>query len=168
MRIFRKENWIIENRIIPLGRLSSLGEVSYDISQIPSDYISFIEEYISFANSKENAWFLMLEDFSGQGKSAFAWNELEKQSLDAALDDADEKKIRKFWERHLPILLSVKDGYSFLAMEFKENNERVIVSGREPEYENTSHVCGSFSDLLDIMILHVSGEKKHDLLCSLI
>lgn len=168
VKIFHKEKWNIEKREVPYGKSNALGKTSFNKSQIPSDYSLFIEEYSAFINAEDNAWFLMLEDFSEQSDSAFVWNEFETQSLDAALDDADEKKIKDFWNRHLPIFISVKDGYSFFAIEFREDNKNNIVFGREPEYEATSYFCDSFSDLLVIIINHISGKKQNNLLSDII
>lgn len=108
---------------------------------VPEEFEQFAGLASVATNPGETAWFLTTDDYSGKSTSAFRWNEFELQSLDAAGGDAEwTESIIRFWDGHLPILLSVKSGYAYLAVDQKLQ----IVVGREPEYEETTIVAPSF------------------------
>ena len=65
-------------------------------------------------------------------------------SLKCAEGDAEwTNKITDFWNNHLPIFLSVKDGYAYYAISMKDGS---IVQGTEPEFEECTPVTSSFAD----------------------
>ncbi|MCM1100467.1 MAG: hypothetical protein NC079_01780 [Clostridium sp.] len=87
---------------------------------------------------------LCAEDFNRESEDAFQWNEFEMMSLQAAVDEDDEewqKDIRAFWDKHLPICLSVRDGYSYYAIRINDGH---VVCGYEPEFEETTDMADSF------------------------
>ena len=62
---------------------------------------------------------------------AWQWNEWELLSLKAAENDAAWKdEIRKFWDGHSPVFLSLEGGYAYYVISIKEGS---IVYGSEPE-----------------------------------
>lgn len=70
-------------------------------------------------------------------------------SLDAAEGDSSWiAEIKSFWNDHLPICLSLKDGYSYYALCLKDGT---IVTGEEPEFEETTQVAPSFRDFLQML-----------------
>jgi hypothetical protein len=95
----------------------------------------------------EKSWVLTSTDFRGSSEKAFAWNEWEKLSLDWAKGDQTwQQRIR--WDVHLPIVLSVKSGYSFYAI---ERTTLQVVHGEEPEFEETTPTCDSFTELVGLI-----------------
>ncbi|HPP10887.1 MAG TPA: hypothetical protein PLK41_07860 [Defluviitoga tunisiensis] len=51
----------------------------------------------------------MLRDYNGESNSAFCWNEFEKMSLSSAEDDSELiNEIIEYWDKYLPIALSVR------------------------------------------------------------
>jgi hypothetical protein len=56
--------------------------------------------------------------------------------------------IVAFWDRHLPVLMSVRDGYGYLAI---ERDSLRVVSGREPEYEETTPVADTVGEALALV-----------------
>ena len=164
MGVLKSENWIIEKRAPFIYSSKTLGATKFNTNLLPPEYLSFLEKYTLFNNPDDSAWFLMLEDFSENSDSAFSWNEFEKQGLTAALDCNESERIENFWINNLPILISTKDGYSYLAIEFLINGSYRIVWGREPEYEEISHFCDSFSELLDAVAKHITGRQPNSIL----
>jgi hypothetical protein len=112
---------------------------------IPTDVMSALCELDEVVRQNETVWLLTAKDYAGQSDSAFAWNEFELQSLEAA--EGDQKwleEIRAFWNDHFPIALSVRGGYAYWALK----KDATVVNGREPEYEQTSTFAASFRQFL--------------------
>jgi hypothetical protein len=122
------------------------GSLSARYPWMPAEWAAWAAGATSATAADEKTWLLTAADFAGTADSAFAWNEWERLSLDAACDDRDEqRRIRQFWDAHLPVLTSVRSGYAFAALE--RGSLRVVV-GREPEFEAVSPICASFADLI--------------------
>ena len=98
-------------------------------------------------NATGTVWFWCDDDYAGRGDSAFTWDELERQSLEGA-DDETVGPVASFWRRHRPVVMSVEDGYAYLAIVVSGPDRGQVVTGREPMHEETEVVCGSFDELM--------------------
>ena len=118
---------------------------------LPNDYKSFLNEFVLVANKEDTTWFLSVTDFNDEAlEEGFAWNEFELQSLTVFEgDEVSQAVVREFWDAHLPIVLSVKGGYSFFAIGVAEVNFGKIYFGEEPEYEDVVFVADSFTKFFD-------------------
>lgn len=117
---------------------------------IPEQWLEFIRMIKRMINSDETTWFLCAEDFAVQSDEGFQWNEWEIIGLGSAEDDEEWKgKIKKFWNRHLPIVMSVKGFYSYYAIDIKDGS---IVYGAEPEFEECETVAASFTDFMEKIV----------------
>src|SRR5437868_4112791 len=120
-------------------------EITVRYPWLPETYRKLIEEAKSVVSPSDKAWLLTVCDYSNTSDGAYAWNEWERQSLDAAADDEQwQRRIREFWDAHLPIVMSVKSGYSYFAIEYPSLK---IVAGNEPEYEETIEIAGSIIEM---------------------
>lgn len=130
-------------------------------SNLPVDYLEFLEQFQVITNECENVWFNSIEDFNGENNSGFRWNEFELMGLEALQDDKEScNMIRQFWDNHIPIVLSVKDGYRYLSMDLSPENYGKIYCGVEPEFEESAElVCDSFNHLLGLL----SSNGKEDI-----
>lgn len=116
----------------------------------PESWVEFVSIVKSMIRGDERAWFLCSEDYDMQGDKAWQWNEWELLSLKAAGNDAAWKdEIRKFWDRHLPVFLSLEGGYAYYAISIKEGS---IVYGSEPEFEECQTVADSFENFMEKII----------------
>ena len=117
---------------------------------IPKSWLEFIDGYGAVLNENGTVWLLTADNFYPKREDEFRYNEFELISLDAA-DDDDEWKddIKAFWDNHLPIVMSVKDGYEYFAVELDSGN---IVSGFEPEFEETEVIAEDFDDFLNMVM----------------
>jgi len=106
--------------------------------------IRWVSSFSLLSNSDDTVWFLSRDDYSTETVSAFAWNEWEQLSIEAATTDEEAVAVSRFWERHLPILLSVRNGYEYLAV----RDDGAVVHGTEPEFEEAVVVFPHFEDLL--------------------
>lgn len=117
---------------------------------IPAELWEFWSSFSRLESADECTWFLFPDDYKEvTDPNEFAWNEFERISLEAALDDTGAAAVREWWSRHLPILMSVKGGYSFYAV---DTVTKKIVHGFEPEFEEVTTAAESFTDLLDKII----------------
>ena len=113
------------------------------VPEIWSELITTVQSMIS---SDETTWFLCKDDYDPQKDKAFQWNEWELLSLEGIENDAEwESEIKEFWNQHLPMILSVKDGYSYYAISMENGS---IVKGSEPEFEECEWVADSFEDFM--------------------
>ena len=114
--------------------------------RVPQLWLDFINTVRSIQNNEETTWFLCQDVFDGQKQSAFSWNEWETLSLDSAGHDIVwEMEIKEFWNRHLPIIMSVQNGYAYYAICVEDGS---IVYGAEPEFEACTIVAPSFEAFL--------------------
>lgn len=112
---------------------------------LPEAVRSFLCDYDVVCRADQKMWLLSCADYADASDSAYRWNEWELQSLDAAKnDEAWRQEIREFWDRHLPISLSLADGYRYYAL----RSDGMVVTGREPEFEETTPVAASFTEFL--------------------
>lgn len=121
-------------------------EISSRYKNIAPHWYDLISGLNVLMSEDETTWFLCCKDFCEQGENAFQWNEWEKISLESAEDDEEWKKeISAFWDTHFPIVMSVKDGYSYYAMSMEDG---AIVYGCEPEFEECETVAECFDDFM--------------------
>lgn len=83
--------------------------------------------------------------------NGFRWNEFELMSLEWTDGDI---AVKEFWNKHIPVVQSVKDGYSYYAINTESGK---IVYGCEPEFEEAEDVAESFEDFIAKVI---TGEIK--------
>lgn len=114
------------------------------LESAPADRTAWASSFSRLSSPDDTTWFLSLGDYAEPSDDAFAWNEFETMSRDAATGPEEEAAITEFWRRHCPILLSVRGPYSYLAI----RDDGVIVHGTEPEFEDTTEVAVDLSALL--------------------
>jgi len=125
--------------------------------RVPNEYQQFLSRIRSCVNPAQNQWFLCAEDYAPKSEDEFRWNEFEIISLKAADDEDDEDwkaTIRGFWDTHMPFFMSVEGVYEYYAFDLTEGS---IVSGCEPEFEETKTIAKNFGEFLAKII---SGEIK--------
>lgn len=110
-------------------------------------WFAWISGVRSAVSSDETAWLLCAGDYAGQAETAFRWNEWERLSLENAAGNSDwEAEIRHFWDVHLPIVMSVRDGnYAYYAVSTETG---AVVYGCEPEFEECRTAAGSLEEFL--------------------
>jgi SMI1 / KNR4 family (SUKH-1) len=124
------------------------------LAKINDDFISFIKSFNTLANKNDDTWFIPLHDYLNEEETeGFAWNEFEKDSLEYADNETQKISIENFWKNHLPFMMSVKNGYAYLAIVLDGKNKGNIVSGNEPEYEETVTIASSLDEFFEKYIL---------------
>ncbi|WP_405397578.1 hypothetical protein [Maribacter sp. Asnod2-G09] len=121
-------------------------------TNIPAEYLLFLKSFETIANSSDTAWFNSVQDFNEQSDNEYKWKEFEILSLEWSEDDDDELvNVAEFWNHHIPILLSVKDGFQFLAISLANENYGEIVHGQEPVFEEVTKICNNFNELINLL-----------------
>ena len=106
-------------------------------------WLEFIRQFSLCANKEFTKWFITFEDF---GEEGFRWNEFEQISLEAADDDTEwRKQVTDFWDKHLPVFMSVEGEYEYYAVNVESGQ---VVFGFEPEFEEPETAADSFEDFI--------------------
>lgn len=109
-------------------------------------FLDLIRRVKFAASPDDKVWLLTAADYAPNSEAAFAWNEWEKMSLDSAGEGADwAKEVRRFWDAHFPFLMSVRNGYAYLAV---KRTSGAIVFGEEPEFEEAEEIARSLKHLV--------------------
>ena len=115
---------------------------------IPAQWYSFICSFQVCEDQSATKWFLTPKDYFQQ-EDGFQWNEFELQSLEYT---DNESSVISYWDKHLPIFMSVDGEYSYYAINTENGN---VVNGYEPEFEGSSVVADDFEAFIGKI---VSGE----------
>lgn len=146
--LLREAGWTVE--LLPV-RAPMPDSLVARYPWMPAEYRDLAERAASIVSSDERAWILTVEDFAGRSASAFAWNEWERLSLDAADQSRDanwKRRIEDFWNQHLPFLMSVAGDYAYLAF---EKSQCGVVGGHGPDFEETSRVTVSLGEVISLI-----------------
>lgn len=145
----KKNNW---NFVIKKDNSVSFpAEIVKRYKNVPKEYMDFIRFFKGCVSEDDKIWFLCGDDYRNLS-SDFKWNEFEIIGLEAAKADGDKKwedEIKKWWSDHMPIIITVRDGYAFYAIDLKSDG--AIVYGREPEFEETEKVADNLGDFLRLI-----------------
>jgi len=114
---------------------------------LPELWLQFIGEVRELFTPDETVWFLCAEDYDTRLDHAWRWNEWEQLSLENAEGDWEwTGQISAFWDQHLPIVLSVRDGYAYYAISMTDGS---VVYGCGPEFEACETAAPSFAEFLE-------------------
>ena len=116
---------------------------------IPDDYLAFISRLRSCHSPTDTTWLLAPADYQTHTKAAFAWNEFEQLSLEAACRPEETQAIQAFWQCHCPIILSVQPHYAYFAIDLHPHRHGNIVFGCEPEFETTTVIAADFAAFIN-------------------
>ena len=119
--------------------------------RIPEQYQKFLSRVTSCVNRDETVWFLCAADYNGPGDDAgFAWNEFERIDLEGAGDDEEWRtETIRFWDNHLPFLLSVSGEYAHRSFRVTGEKFGSVVDGYE-EFTAVSDLAASFADFIRV------------------
>ena len=112
---------------------------------LPEDVVGTTRKITKATEEGERTWLLTAADYNGNSDSAFAWNEWEKITLDAAASDMDEiTSIKRFWDNHFPVAMSVESDYGYYALK----KDGSIVFGVGPDFEEPEAYASDYLSFL--------------------
>lgn len=154
--IIRFKDWLISRnwKVITNDNMDVMLSCEFQkrYKNIDTEYFEFLKCFKRVISKDERTWFLCADEYNESSDFAFKWNEFELLSLEATQDDDEWKKeIEEWWTNKLPIILSVKSGYSFYAIDL-DSDTGTIVKGIEPEFEETEIIANSFYEFLNMVI----------------
>jgi hypothetical protein len=118
---------------------------------LPEDFKFFVSHIKSAVSNDEQSWFLCFDDYNNPEADSFQWDQYEKISLDAAKEENDSvwvSEIKSFWDCYLPIMISLRSGYSYIAIGVCDNNFGKIFHGIEPDFEKVTLLANSLTEFL--------------------
>lgn len=124
-------------------------EIRSRYSWLSKEVWQFVSEFDVILSPDERAWVNTHRDLTGNSAAAFAWNEWEVISLEAARDNLKWRNdTTAFWDKHFPLLMSVKSCYAYFAV----CGDGSIVGGEEPDFEETDTVASDLRSFLDLVV----------------
>ncbi|WP_396041459.1 hypothetical protein [Aeromicrobium sp. UC242_57] len=84
--------------------------------------VAWMSSFSELSSPDDAVWFLGRGDFDARSGEGFAWNTFEMISAEAADTKQEAADVADFWSAHCPILLSVRGGYSYLAVRSDERS----------------------------------------------
>lgn len=117
---------------------------------LPTDFKEFLCHVKNAQSSDSECWFICEDDYNSPNiPDSFNWNFCEMLSIEgAAKDKIWVNEIKEFWNQHLPIMFSIKNGYSYFSIGVAPNNFGKIFHGYEPLFEEPTIVCDSFQEFI--------------------
>lgn len=150
LNYMKEQGWMVELNEKRENRLPQAIEERY--TNIPQQWLDFISTTKCLISGDETTWFLCKNNFNVQKEDSFRWNEWEIISLESTGNDTEwETEIKRYWNIHLPIIMSVKDGYSYYAISMENGS---VVYGSEPEFEECEIAADSFEEFLSKIMKH--------------
>jgi hypothetical protein len=116
--------------------------------EIPIEIKRFLCSFSKVEMNDSKGWLNSADDFSSVEDRALPFNFIEVMSLESADDEDWKNEIEEFWDVNLPIFISVRDGYEYVAYNLQQGT---FVYGAEPEFEDTSIVADSISGLINYL-----------------
>lgn len=115
---------------------------------LPDGWARFLGQIEDVSNASQAQWLLGSSDYAEDQEVPFSWNAWEKLCLECAKQDGDDDwglRIRKFWDEHFPIAISVGSGYAYCAL---RKSDLRVVHGIEPDFEDVSVFAEDLTQLL--------------------
>ena len=158
IRYLKSNEWNVELYETPLTDekvKSALSRYQF----VSDEYFEFLKTVKRCINKDETVWFTCFEHFEKPfDEEGFNLNELELISLNSAENDEEYQKVKSFWDKHLPIIVSLDAEYSYYAIRDDGN----IVCGYEPEFEETEVIADSFKDFIKSHIINYDDIKDDE------
>lgn len=150
IRWAKKNGWdIIEKYEYELNLDSG---IMFRFKEIPQGYLEFLKMVKQCITPNEKTWFICEDEYNNNSDIPFKWNEFETLSLEAAEKDEEWKsEITAWWDKHLPIVMSVNNGYSFYAIDLT-NDIGAIVQGYEPEFEEVEKIANNLEEFFELIM----------------
>ncbi|MGG4146838.1 SMI1/KNR4 family protein [Paenibacillus algorifonticola] len=147
-------SWTKNNgwKITDKSELNLNDSIASRYKEIPEGYLEFLKRVKECITPSEKTWFICEDEYNNNSGIVFKWNEFELLSLEAAENDEEWKaEITSWWDKYLPIVMSVDEGYSFYAIDLK-NDIGAIVQGYEPEFEEVEKIANSLEDFFQLIM----------------
>lgn len=125
---------------------------------IVKDFIYCMDEC---ANKSDDVWWLTPKVYLGvDEEAAFKWNEFETMSLEST---DDQSLVVEYWRNVMPIMQSVKDGYSYIGIVIDGADAGAIIMAREPFFEEYDIIADDFESFLNVHLLAIESETESNI-----
>lgn len=126
---------------------------------IPRDAIELFRSVRSCVAPTQKAWLVASSELDGSSGAAFAWNQWELDSLEAAEGDVALKSaIVRYWDGCCPVFISVDGRYAYLGVRRSDGR---IVGGEEAEYEEVEIFADSILEMLKLLLEPDAATRRY-------
>ena len=155
LKIF--ELWCSENGWITKRNESASAFPDNIVQRFPhsldTQYYEFICYFSECYTVDEQSWFLCETEYTKEADDTeLGWNVMESMSLEASEHEHESQSIKEWWDDHLPILLSTRDGYSHFSISLEKGSFGQVVEGYEPVFEDVVIIANSFVEFLGMIM----------------
>jgi hypothetical protein len=150
LRLLVSRGWaVVETQ--PGDDLARRREIRERYPRIPKQYERFLARVRSCVNADETVWYLCVEDYNREPDAAdpgFAWDEFERMELeDEGPRGPDPAEVRRFWDEHMPFMLSVGGEYAWIGFRVAGDRFGSVVEAWE-DLRNPSDVARDFDEFI--------------------
>jgi len=117
-------------------------------AHVTSSVRAFSSSFDQLSNTDETCWFLSHLDYASQSDSAFAWNEFELNETTWAITPEQRQAVHAFWQRFLPLAISVKDDHQFIAMGIAADNAGQFFLGETAEPDELVQLADNLDEFV--------------------
>ncbi|HXK33236.1 MAG TPA: hypothetical protein VNM91_04385 [Dehalococcoidia bacterium] len=159
LNLLRSKGWTVDE-IRPGDHVELPPEIRGRYPRIPEQYERFLARVRTCVNADETTWFLCAEDFHQPASDdSFTWNEFERMELDdGGPRAADPAEVRRFWDEHMPFMLSVGGEYQYLG--FRVGNDRFgsVVEGYDIDLRDPTDIAADFDEFMRLHTNALNGD----------
>lgn len=153
----KRNGWLVTltNNVYDEG---DFPEIFKKCPNIVKDFICRMDEC---ANKSDDVWWLTPKIYLGvDEEAAFKWNEFEAMSLEST---DDQPLVVEYWRNVMPIMQSVKDGYSYIGIVIDGADAGTIIMAREPFFEEYDVIADDFESFLTIHLLAIESATESNI-----
>ena len=129
LKVLQSKGWYVLCKEMKQPYLNDDFRVRYP--GIPEDFAYFLATVDLCSDSTGGMWFLTEPEYNRQRDRPLAWDFCERLVIDALEQDGHSEEVssvKDFWDAWLPILLSARAEYVYLALERRSSIPSVVVT----------------------------------------
>lgn len=142
----RSANWTVETRETTPPELAT--SILERYPRIPNTFLDFLSTVVVAHTADGAAWFLCEPNYNGTSAYETKWNEWELFGIEYACDAKGVRLTKEFWDQHLPIVLSRRSDFAYIAIDISIEHYGEIVYGFVTSFLEPTRLYPSFPEFI--------------------